>query len=283
MNSGKYHSSAISSVFLSFDNFSVLNSIGIEDMNSYRNGEWFGNSSLDGAAIFRIVTFNLSDLVDSFKFKMIDGEMLSFAKEDLGMLKPRTISDRSYGRCFEINFIDKNKATVFVEMRFKRNIYVFLSIPFRFLDIFSRSKIQGNIDEDLFLEANYEILKNNHGKMCNKYSDGYADSYDKCISLNLEKKIKAEFNCTVPFFEKSEGNQKLCRGNRAKMASEYYYQYFTNSSCPEPCHTMISWFGYPFVTKRPEYKGTGFARLYFRKITKVTEDFVSYDLLRLKT
>ena len=82
---GAYELRKVSFIFstnciLSFDIFSVLNSIGIEDMNAYRNGEWFGNSSLDGAAIFKIVTFNLSDLIDSFKFKMVDGEMLSFAK-----------------------------------------------------------------------------------------------------------------------------------------------------------------------------------------------------------
>ena len=43
---------------------------------------------------------------------------------------------------------------------------------------------------------------------------------------------------------------------------------------------MMTYFGFPFVQKN--YRTTGFARLYLKSIIKVTEDFVSYDLLRLK-
>ena len=39
----------------------------------------------------------------------------------------------------------------------------------------------------------------------------------------------------------------------------------------------------PTVTENLEYNGTGFVRLYFKNIIKVTQDFVSYDLLRLVT
>ena len=58
---------------------------------------------------------------------------------------------------------------------------------------------------------------------------------------------------------------------------------YTNTLCPEPCHRILTWFGYPIVTENIAYNGTGFVRLYFKNIIKVTQDFVSYDLLRLVT
>ena len=39
---------------------------------------------------------------------------------------------------------------------------------------------------------------------------------------------------------------------------------------------MQTMFGFPFIGKVKK----GFARLYFKNIVKVTEDFVSYDFLR---
>ena len=39
---------------------------------------------------------------------------------------------------------------------------------------------------------------------------------------------------------------------------------------------MQTMFGFPFIGKAKK----GFARLYFKNIVKVTEDFVSYDFLR---
>ena len=47
--------------------------------------------------------------------------------------------------------------------------------------------------------------------------------------------------------------------------------------CPEPCHKMQTIFGFPFYTN---IDGKTFARLYFKNTVRVTEDFVSYDLLR---
>ena len=52
----------------------------------------------------------------------------------------------------------------------------------------------------------------------------------------------------------------------------------TRGKCMDPCVKTVTYFGFPFITSNDN--PTGFARLYFKNIVKVTEDFVSYDLLR---
>ena len=72
------------------------------------------------------------------------------------------------------------------------------------------------------------------------------------------------YYCTMPFFGKSGGETETCRGLVSRMASEYYEkllrQNAANNPCPDTCNNMISWFGFPFVTKgryKSEKDGTG--------------------------
>ena len=250
-------------------------------MNGYRNGEWFGNSSLDGVTIFKSATYTFSDLVNTFSYAG-DGEKVSFSnKTVIKILKPRPINDRTFGRCFEIMLLNENKHITMVDINFKQSIYIYINIPFRFWELHTRSKLQANVNEDLFMEVNYEIHKKNYGKKCKKYSNNYYQSFDRCQTLDQEKRIIEKFNCTVPFL--AFVGSEICRGAAAEKANKLYLQIAQNSSCSSPCHNMMSWFGYPFITQKPHYNGTGFARLYFRKIIKETEDFMSYDLLRCFT
>ena len=238
---------------------------------------------MDGSTIFTHVTYNLSDLIETFMYKLENAEIFTFTDRNLKTLDPRTISDNTYGRCFEIRLVNSHKKHIqYVDIRVKRSVYVHLTAPFRFLDLFTRSKLPVNIDEDQFLEINYEIHKNNHGTTCRQYSNTYANSYDGCKSSSQEKSIEEKFNCTVPFFGKSIKNTKLCRGDTAKTATQYYLKIFkaTSDCCPDPCLNMISWFGLPFITSRSDYNGIGRVRLYFRKNIRMTEDFVTYGLLR---
>ena len=50
--------------FLRFTS-SVLKRFGIENADDYREGNWFGNTSLDGMSIFNAVTHDFDDLVKS--------------------------------------------------------------------------------------------------------------------------------------------------------------------------------------------------------------------------
>ena len=258
--------------------FRALKKIGIQDANAYRNGDWFGNSSLEGETIFRSVSFNFSDLIKELNFVLENGEILFIVKKTYILYEPREIYHRSYGRCFEIKFRNEYQHIAHVNIKVKKSLYIYIGIPFHFLDQFTRTKLEVNVGESLFMEVNYELHKNNYGKGCRKYPNVYTQSYDRCKTLDQEENIMAEFNCTVPFFGKSRSN--LCRGTLAKIATKYYVKKFLNTSCPDPCHNMISSFGFPFVSQEPRYNGTGSARLYFRKIIKQTEDYISYDLLR---
>ena len=268
-----------------FLTFSALQRIGIENANAYRNGDWFGNSSMYATRIFKYVTYNFSDLIHKFSYTLDNGEEKSFDVNNFRNLEPRPINDRTFGRCYEIVFKNNNKQLQFVKIVFKKSLFIYMGIPSRFFDYYARSKVQANVNELLYIETNYEIQKNNYGESCRKYSEKYDDSsYDKCIFLYLEENIQRKFNCTMPFFGKSGGETETCRGLVSRMASEYYEkllrQNAANNPCPDTCNNMISWFGFPFVTKKSENDGTGYAKLYFRQIIKVTEDFISYNLLR---
>ena len=255
--------------------FSSLKLLGITDLEAYRNGEWFGNSSLeDGTEIFTYVTYNFSDLIDTLSFQLENGETLSFNNPT--DLEARTIKDPVFGRCFEIKM---KKNVVIVDIKFRRSIYIYINVPFQFMDSTSRTKIQANLNEDLFLDTNYEIIKNNFGKHCRKYSNTNFGGYDRCELIHQDRYIRAKYNCTVPYFSKK--GDKICRGAIAKKAAQYLDTVrHTNTLCPDPCHNILTWFGYPIVTENLSYNGTGFVRLYFKNIIKVTQDFVSYDLLR---
>ena len=53
---------------------------------------------------------------------------------------------------------------------------------------------------------------------------------------------------------------------------------YPTEKCPEPCVKLLTYFGYPHIQKN--INSTGIVNLYFKDIVKVTEDFISYDLLR---
>ena len=128
------------------------------------------------------------------------------------------------------------------------------------------------------LPVTYEILKTNFDKNCRKYSNSFVGSYDECKINAVEKMLQVKLNCTVPFLMKSG---PLCEGKAARNASQIYDQGDNSLSneCPRPCHKIIPTFGLPRIYSPGNDPGR--IRLYFNSIVKVTEDFVSYDLLRL--
>ena len=71
----------------------------------------------------------------------------------------------------------------------------------------------------------------------------------------------------------------LCYNLTLKEATIDYGLYLQVDECPEPCVKMITYFGYPFLNEEAE-NTTGKVNLYFKNIVKITEDFVTYDLLR---
>ena len=143
----------------------------------------------------------------------------------------------------------------------------------------SRLRVSSETSKRMYVPVTYEILRSNHDPYCRKYSwTSYAGSYDQCKESDLEKKIKTKFNCTVPFVGTQPGT--LCHGTVAKLASKEFMDHFQRESehCPQPCLNMLTTFGIPTYTNATN--GIGRAQFYFNTNVKVTDDFVSYDLLR---
>ena len=121
-----------------------------------------------------------------------------------------------------------------------------------------------------------KLYQKNFLKACKFYRQ---DTYDSCKEGEIEKRIFKTFNCTVPYLTKSR--QKVCNKREVceKASNEFYRLFYSEfGKCPSTCTSMKTYFGYPSISK--ENTSTGFVRFYFKRNIKITEDFVSYDLLR---
>ena len=254
-----------------------MSSFGIDSIEDYKDGNWYGNSSMDGAAIFTSVTYSFSDLIESVEFRYKNGKKVKVSSASLALaLQPRAIKVRKYGRCYEIILFNENISLFFIRFEIKKDLEIFFNIPFQFFTN-SRTRIIAEASKRIYLPVIYEILMGNHDPNCRKYSNSFSASYDQCKESYIKEKLKRKLNCTVPYVLESEA-VPLCQGSVAVKASKMYKEYFQKDSaeCPKPCQTMLTNFGWPKFSN-----GSGRAQFYFNNIVKVTEDFISYDLLRL--
>ena len=84
--------------------FRALNKIGIKNVNEYKEGNWYGNTSIDGdgSALFESLTNNLTDLIEDIEFRYHNGKSVKVSSEKFESLQPRTVRTRKYGRCYEV-------------------------------------------------------------------------------------------------------------------------------------------------------------------------------------
>ena len=166
-------------------NITNLNKIGIQNANDFRGGNWYGNSSLDGRMIFKTVTHNFSDLVETFIVYFDTGGKTDYT----GSFKDLDVREKAhftFGRCFEIHFLNKSHSVQSVDIHFSKSIYVYFNMPNQFYNDDSKSKLVAHVGEKLFLDITYEILKNNIGKTCKSYND---KSYDFCKATEIKRRI----------------------------------------------------------------------------------------------
>ena len=255
--------------------FSKLGSLGIRDAGDYRDGNWRGNSS-DESDIFLSVTHSLADLVESYKIHYKTGtQLLHHSRDQFRNLNPLQIRFLTYGRCFQLSLGGRQDNVFFVDLVSRMPLYVFLNLPGQFYHEDARSKLQVNTGESLFLDVTYEVLKINNDPSCAHYD---RVSYDKCKLEQVGEFLDKTLGCSVPFMENT--TSVMCRNETAGLASKIFKDRIgiQVEACPEPCAKITTFFGFPFISRNG--KTTGFCRLYFKNIVKVTEDFISYDLLR---
>ena len=110
----------------------------------------------------------------------------------------------------------------------------------------------------------------------------YDQSYDACRFEAVAKNLNNAMNCSVPFTYKQNRTKDICQNEaiaQRAFSNIYGIDFFLSQpECPVPCINMITSFGYPIVKKREDNKGR--VDINFNGLVKVTEDFISYDLLR---
>ena len=170
-----------------------------------------------------------------------------------------------------------------LEVVTKINTTVYVSLPFNFYSSDTKSKVEFKTGEYLFIELNYDILKIQHDetRVCRNYSNVDSDSYDNCKLNRATKIITQALNCTLPFVD--DIKYSFCEGDLIKEALSLYSSsmyYLKDSECPVPCTNLYASFGFPFIDSSD--KDLAKMRMYFKTIVKVTEDYISYDILRYK-
>ena len=249
--------------------------MGIKNSDDYEDGNFFGNTSLDGITIYEKVTYNFTDFVREIELLYQNGKKIKFKHDDLLSLQTGITATQKYGRCYELDvFKNRNHSLTSATMYINRDLGVYIDLPFQYYTN-ARNRMFAKKDEYMHRKVNYEILIINHDEDCKKYSESYDGSYDQCKASFINERIQRELNCSVPFFMRPG---KICAGAMAKNASEIYKHHFKaeTEQCPPPCKHIISTFGAPKIKQHKK----GRVRFYFSNIVKVTEDFVSYDLVR---
>ena len=172
-----------------------LNKLGIKDASDYRQGNWYGNSSLDGKTIFKYVTHELSDLIKNIVVYYNGGK--EDHTEPVKSLNVKEIGYKANGRCFEIKFLSRSESIFYVNFIAKERVKIYLNLPHRIYYEDSKSKFDVTLGETLMIELTYELLKNNHGKHCRHYDN--VDNFDNCMKSAFERKMQKKLNCTVPY------------------------------------------------------------------------------------
>ena len=259
---------------------SNLRNIGINAFPEYANGNFYGNSSQSGYETFLDVTHNISDLMEGFQLKYQSRRMIKC--NYASCFKTREIGDWFFGRCFEIEIENGNETISYIRVyNIKMPVYIFINSPHVFYNGIPSTKFQANTGETLFIEASYQILQTNFNDDCKKYPPSYNQSFDACKLEAINKNIDTIMNCSVPFIFKPNRTAEICRNvTVAQRASDVYQRDRPTvlPECPVPCVNMITSFGYPSITKRDDNKGQVY--IFFKNLVKVTNDFISYDLLR---
>ena len=153
--------------YLDAYNSVALTNVGIPSVAVYRNGNWTGNSTKNGKSIFKDVTHKLENLLDGFIVQFKTGRKMETFR-DLNITEH---GHRTYGKCYEISFSNYFENVFFVDVVPKMSVYVYLNLPHQFWNLDSRSKVQVNLEETLFLDVSYDLLKSNHDENCKNYGN----------------------------------------------------------------------------------------------------------------
>ena len=196
--------------------------------------------------------------------------------------KTRDIGQNYFGRCFEIEIEQINESVIYIKVDIKKPVFMYINLPHVFFSEIPTSGFQVNTAETLQLEVKYEILQTYFDDDCKMCSQTYNQSFDACKLEVLDKNIVTKMNCSVPFLLKQNNTEDICQNATAAQSAFHIYKsdvWRILPECPVPCVSMITSFGYPIVTKGEEKKD-GTVYIKFKNLVKVTEDFISYDLLR---
>ena len=129
-----------------------MNQIGIKKIKDYRNGEWFGNSSLDGKTIYKSVTYDLSDLLQRFSVRFKSGSWSTYnGSSEVESMNVTERGQKSSGRCFEIQYAENFDNVFKVHIVLKKSVSIYLNMMNYFYNENSKSRFRVKVGENLGL------------------------------------------------------------------------------------------------------------------------------------
>ena len=183
--------------------------MGIKNSDDYEDGNFFGNTSLDGITIYEKVTYNFTDFVREIELLYQNGKKIKFKHDDLLSLQTGITATQKYGRCYELDvFKNRNHSLTSATMYINRDLGVYIDLPFQYYTN-ARNRMFAKKNEYMHRKVNYEILIINHDEDCKKYSESYDGSYDQCKASFINEKIKKDFKLHSSIFY--ETRKDMCR------------------------------------------------------------------------
>ena len=174
-----------------------------------------------------------------------------YTNDSFDLLNITEIGYRTFGRCFEIQMSGELDSLYYVDFVIKKSIYIYFGTPHNFNNADSQSKLEVKLGQKLYMDISYDILKSNFGDNCKTYSRiNDVDTYDNCVTSEIEKKTKEKFNCSVPF-NKIPSLYAVCKGEAAVGALDLYRDLIKDRivQCPRPCVNIVTYYGFPVVSE----------------------------------
>ena len=240
--------------------------------------------------VFRNATYNIEDILHNTKIKFVNGEKKSFEEDEIHNITTFEVFQSTLGRCFELTLELMDVAVVSVEFNANFPIYIYVNMPGQTTNENSKSKVEVKMKQRLFIDVTYEVFELNDEEKCFKYSQEY--SYDNCNFNGLEKYF-TNVGCSVPYVK---SNVSVCKDKDLiskvfqiiclpldnpllKVINAFDNILGVVEPCKDPCVKTVTYFGFPFLSDDEELE-FAYAKLYFKNVVKVTEDYLAYTFLR---
>ena len=150
-----------------------LDSHGINNQTTYKQGDLTGNSKKDGREIFTDVTYRLDEVIKSLLVRFAKGGDGGTKRMYLPeQIQSHVIRHPNLGVCYELQLAQFKRPLEYVKFVFKVEGFVWVNVEGQFHNRDSFSKVEVKMGHCLFIEMTYEVVIQTEEVNCRRYGSG---------------------------------------------------------------------------------------------------------------